>query len=364
MPSIFQFIKRARLGALSACCLAGGFLGASPAASAQPETFGGNPDSYKFIRIPSDTDDWTRHFRLGALVGMNISANFNENGLFNVSGNNVANGIYDNGYVRPDQTGDPNYTSFWGYNNASQYNAANHTLTMAATTGFSTTGGGEAKGGLFPGIDVAYGDNLWYWKHARVGWEFGFGWLPVNISQNSSSSATVTHTAFNFDTTGLVVPTAPYQGGPNGQGPLLPLSPFSSSSTNSVGTVSGSHSLDVTLLTMRLGPSFYWDLTEKVGMSLGAGPAVGLVTGDYKYDEIITAGGLNSHNAGQIGGTDLVYGGYVNATVMYHVQNDADIYAGVQYMPMSDATISGGGREGRLKLGGQLYFSVGINWPF
>ena len=42
--------------------------------------FCGNPDSSAFIRIPKDTDDWTRHFRIGALVGMNISANFSMNG--------------------------------------------------------------------------------------------------------------------------------------------------------------------------------------------------------------------------------------------------------------------------------------------
>jgi hypothetical protein len=31
---------------------------------------------------------------------------------------------------------------------------------------------------------------------------------------------------------------------------------------------------------------------------------------------------------------------------------------------MTDATIGGGGREGRLKLGGQLYLTVGLSWPF
>jgi hypothetical protein len=46
------------------------------------------------------------------------------------------------------------------------------------------------------------------------------------------------------------------------------------------------------------------------------------------------------------------------------VQDSADIYIGAQYMPMGNATISGGGRSGRLNLGGQLYFSIGINWPF
>jgi hypothetical protein len=33
-------------------------------------------------------------------------------------------------------------------------------------------------------------------------------------------------------------------------------------------------------------------------------------------------------------------------------------------MPLTDATFSGSGREGRLNLGGQLDFSLGVNWPF
>jgi len=362
-PPPFHFVRSVRVHVLTAWCLACIFFGIALAASAQPE-IDGKPDSSAFIRIPKDTDDWTRHFRIGALVGMNISASFSQNGAFNISGNNPAGGIYNDGYVRPDQTGDPSYTSYWGYNNASQYNAANNTLTMSASTGFSASGSAKADGGLIPGFEMAYGDNLWYWKHARVGWELGFGFLPINLSGSSSMGATVTRTTFTFDTAGILVPTAPYQGGPSGLGPLMTNSPSSSSSATSTGSIAGSHSLDVTLYTVRLGPSFYWDLTEHVGMSLGAGPAVGIVSGDYKYDETITAGGINARNTGRIGGTALVYGGYVNAAVMYHVRNDADIYIGVQYMPMGNATISGGGRQGRLNLGGQLYFSVGINWPF
>jgi len=363
MPTLpFHFVRNIRLHVIAAWCLGYGILWAGLAVKAQPETFGGNPDSSAFIRIPKDTDDWTRHFRIGALVGMNINASFSESGTFNISGNDPANGIYDNGYVRPDPTGDPNYTSNWGYNNASQYNAANNTITMNANTGFSTSSSANSGAGVFPGFEMAYGDNLWYWKHARVGWEASFGLLPIDISYNSSMSATVTQTTFIFNTGGVIVPTAPYQGPTPGA--LLTNSPSSSTSTSSPGTISGSCSLNVMLYTLRLGPSFYWDLTDHIGISLGAGPAVGLVSGDYKYDEIINAGGVNAHNAGRIGGTDLVYGGYVNAAVMYHAQDNADIFIGAQYMPMSDAAISGGGREGRLKLGGQLYLSVGINWPF
>ena len=215
---------------------------------------------------------------------------------------------------------------------------------------------------------MAYGGNLWYWKHARVGWELGFGLMPISITDSQSMPASINQSSYTFDTGGIVVPGAPYQGGFNRDGePTIPfpVNITPSGSTNIPnGMVTGSQKLDVMFYTLRLGPTMYWDLTEHVSLSLGAGPAVGVVSGDYKYDEMITGGGVNAHNSGQIGGTDIVYGGYVNATVLCHVMDNADIYAGAQFMPMSDATISGGGRMGRLNLGGQVYFTVGINWPF
>lgn len=346
-----------------------GLTNFSSVASAQPETFEGNPDSNAFIWIPSNTDDWTRHFRIGALVGMNISANFSRSGTFGISGNNPAQGIYDDGYVRVDNAGDPlGHTYYWGYNNPSQLNGT--TLSMHAASSFSTAGSGE-ESGVFPGFEMAYGDNLWYWKHARVGWELGFGLLPIQISDSQSMSATVSQTTYNFDVSnpyGAPLPGSgsgtPYQGGPNGPGYQIPDQPASVVSTNVAGTVTGKQTLDVMLYTLRLGPTFYWDLTEHVGMSLGAGPALGIVSGDYKYDETITAGAVSAHNEGRFGATDLVYGGYVNATVMYHAVANGDIYAGVQYMPMTDATFSNAGRDGRLNLNGQVYFTIGINWPF
>ena len=345
-------------------------VGFAQVALGQSDTFEGNPDSNAFIWIPRDTDDWTRHFRIGAVVGMNISANFNRSGTFAITGNNPDQGIFDDGYIRTDSSGNAfGYTSYWGYNNASQLNGS--TLNMNAARSYSTTGNAE-KSGVFPGFDMAYGGNLWYWKHARVGWEFGFDLLPISISDNESTSGSVTQFSYTFSTGGITPPTTPYQGGFNRNGgqPTIPYpSSFSPSATNILdGNITGKQTLDVMLCAFRLGPTFYWDLTDRLSLSLGGGPAVGLVSGDFKYDETITyTVGVNqksAHNTGKTDGTDLIYGGYVNATVLCHVTDNGDIYAGVQYMPMSNATISGGGRSGRLNLGGQIYFTVGVNWPF
>jgi hypothetical protein len=360
-----------RLFCKPSCCaswLVYCFAGMALAASAQSDsmdTFGGDPDKYSFLWIPSDTDDWTRHFHIGAIVGLNISANFSMNGSFTIAGNNPAAGNFDDGYVHSGNNAF-HQTSSWGYNNASQYNSADGTLAMHSITSFTATGSSQQDGGPFPGFDMVYGDNLFYWKHARVGWELGFSLLPVTIKDNSPMSATVYQTTYTFDTGGIVVPQAPYQGGSGGQAPTISDSPTLPNSTQKFGSesVTGTHQLDVMVYALRLGPSFYWDLNEYLGLSLGAGPAVGLVSGNYKFNEIVSTGGVSTHNNGEFNSTQVVYGGYVNGTLLYHVINDADFYLSAQYMPLGSTTFSDAGREGKLNLGGQIYVSLGINWPF
>ena len=352
----------------STWAVTGCFLGLAIPAFAQPEIYG-DPYSSRFILIPPGADDWTLHFRVGALVGLNLSADFTTRGRFGASGNNPSQGIYDDGYVRPDsQTAADGLTGFWGYNKASQYNAGTHTLDMHATSSYSTIGSSSESGGAFPGFELAYGDNYWYWKHARVGWELGFGMLFINnISDNRSMPASAQQITASYDTGNTVVPAAPYQGPSSGQGPLISSSPFQTQTQQAFGTVTGARTLDVNLYTIRLGPSFYWDVTDNVGVSLGAGPAMGIASSTYHFDENILANGISAHNSGSITSTEVVYGGYVNATAMYHIDDNgkrADIYISAQYMPMGDATIGNSSREAKLKLGGQIYLSAGINWPF
>ena len=375
-----------------AWCLSCCFAGFALIASAQSQAPGQNPDTNAPVVIPPDAqaqpqphpgvqtqpspdiwdrwgiqkasvdDDWTRHFRIGAMVGLNISANFSMKGTFTVPGNNAANGIYDDGYVRVDDTGNAQgYTSYWGYNNQSQL--VGSTLTMHSTTSYTTSGNSQESGAAFPGFDMVYGGNLWDWGRARIGWDLGFGLLPISITDNSSMSARVNQTVYTFNTGTITVPSAPYSGPFSSAGnPTIFSNPTSVTNTVSGGNITGSRTLDVMLYTVRLGPSVYWDLNEYFGLSAGAGPAVGIVSGSLKYNEIIPTSSVP--NKGQIDATDVVYGGYVNASLMYHMVKNGDLYVGVQYMSLGNANISGGGREGRLNLGGQVYISAGINWPF
>ena len=321
--------------------------------------------TWRFEKINPD-DDWTRHFRIGSLVGMNIKANFKMTGQFDISGNNPAAGIYDDGYVHVDNTGDPDgTTTYWGYDSANQISGS--TLLMHSASSFSTTGNASGQDAPYVGFDLAYGDTYWYWAGAKIGWEFGFDLLPIYITDNQPMAATVNRSIYSFDTGGIVLPNAPYSGGPSGGGaPTISDTPNPVIGTDTInGIVTGRRALDVMLYSFRLGPSFYWNLGQYFGFYAGGGPAIGLVSGKLDYDEtILLDDGTSAHNVGHINATKLTYGGYVNATFVFHATDGGDFYLGAQFMPMQDVSISGAGREGKLNLSGQVYFTAGINWPF
>ncbi|MGC3958167.1 MAG: hypothetical protein QM813_09575 [Verrucomicrobiota bacterium] len=329
------------------------------------------PWNYSWLESPADTDYWPRHFRVGVMAGLNIKADFRMSGTFAVSGYNpgaIANGtdhVYDDGYVRVDELNDTvNYwTSYWGYNNGGQ--SIGSTLSYHSAHTFTANGSTSETGDIQPGLDIAYGGHLGRWGDALIGWELGFGWLMMEIEDNNPIRISATRTTHTYDTGGILMPDAAYNGGSSGLGPNIKNTPsLAAEQTNVGGYVSG-HTLDVSLYTLRLGPTLHWELPYNFATQVSAGAAVGLISGDLKYNEtLLFDDGSKTANHGSTSDSQFVYGGYLGATLMYHVEEHGDLYLGIQYMPLSSATFSGGGREAELNMTGGLYLSFGINWPF
>jgi hypothetical protein len=347
-------------GARNACCLGLVFLGVT--ASAQDE------DS-----APT-SDSWVQHLRIGLPVTVNVKAHFGVNGQFNLNsqagpvGVSGANHVFNDGYVKVDGTGDANnVTGFWGYQNASQYNAAAQTLTFHSTDSYSTSGSADENAQPFIGFDAAYGTDLWHWDTVHLGWEIGAGLTPINITDDSTLNTTVNQSVYTFNTGGIIVPTAPYNGGPSGVGePTISDIATAQPGVTSPGIVTGTRRIEMMLYTVRLGPTFSWDFIPSARLMVGAGPVLGIVNGDYKFDETITtAGGGSAFNSGSIGSTKTTFGGYANANLIYHLMEHGDLYIGAQYMPLGTVDVNTpAGREAGLDLRGALQFSAGINWPF
>lgn len=339
-----------------------GLLACAFTTFAQDDAPANRDDSGAFRRLSAD--DWSHHVRLGALVGFNISADFKMTGTFGLSGN-TAPGVYADGYVLVDDTGNAGgLTANWGYDKASQVSGS--TLTMHQASDFTASASAREDSDVAAGIELVYGQSYWKWHGARIGWEFGFGWVPINISDHQSLPVTATQNSYLFDTFGIVMPTAPYQGTRVSAGaPLIGAAPTAGPVQTLTGTLAGDRRLKLSLFTFKLGPSVYFDLSRRFGFYASAGPALGLVTGNYEFNETLVLDNGSTPNSGKADVSKVVFGGYVNAALVWHVpRQHVDLYLGAQYLPLGSASGSNQGREANLNLGGQIDVMAGLNWTF
>lgn len=307
-------------------------------------------------------DPFIRHFRAGVLMGMNIDAEFSQSGVFGVSPTEP--GVFDDGFVLTDDTGNAgDLTSNWGYNAASQYDSATDTLTFTSTAGFSADDSSTANSDPQFGLDLAYGGTIKKIGKTWLSWELGFSLLPINVSGDSSSDALLAQNTVTFNTAGLVVPLAPYNGSPSG-GPLLATGSTAGPPMVTSGTLSASREIDAMLYNLRLGPNFHWDLNHHWAIEAMGGFALGLADGEYSYDEQLLSGTGTSSTSGNIRQTSWLYGGYAGILTQVHVEENAYFYGSAQFMTLGNVEFSSGGRQAKLRLDQGIYFSLGFTWLF
>ncbi len=321
-----------------------------------------------------DQPSWTKRFRLGLIAGLNIETEFSLGGDFDVSGTNPGapgvgglNHTYDDGYVLLDDTGNAGgFTSNWGYDSASQYDPVTDSLTFHGTTSFSQAGSSStASDEPYYGLDLAYGGRLMEAARGVLGWEFGFTFLPAKFEDASPLPVTARRVEHRFSTEGVILPQAPYSGGSGGVGPVIGDVAEEVSNTSTTGILTGTRRLEANIMDFRLGPNLQWHLGGRWAASLGGGFALGLVTGDYSFDEtIVFESGGTASNQGDFSSTEVVYGGYAEALIYFRAEERSEIYIGAQYVSLGDATFSGVGREARIKLGNGVYLTAGIHWIF
>jgi len=308
---------------------------------------------YSWLEASAEAESYPRHFRLGVLAGLNLKADFRMSGTFAISGSQPGQPVagidhfYDDGYVRVDQTGNAGgYTSYWGYNNAAQ--ASDGSLLFHSATSFTANGAASESGDMQPGLDLAYGGHLYRFGKAWVGWEMGFGWLAIDIEDRNTLAINANRTVHSFTTGGIVLPGAPYNGGSSGVGPVISDGPTELLGGDTInGTLGGARTLDVSLYSLRFGPTLHWELPWRLALQVSGGAAVGFISGELKFNETLQfTDGSSTVNRGSFSDDKFVYGGYVGATLMYHAVKNGDFYIGVQYMPLGSATFSGGGALG------------------
>jgi hypothetical protein len=329
-----------------------------------------------------DEESWLRHFRIGGSFMLNVSTEFKTSGTFNVTRQppSARGGIsYDDGFVGVDANNNAPLpgtttpaTTFWGYNDASQYDAANNRLTFHGTDSY--TGSGFDKVSDIPlGFDMVYGGTIRKWEHVAIGGEFGFGFNIFQTRDHHSFPASLVQTVDQYDTSTIPnFPSAPYSGPesgqpstPGGSAPPLLSTPVSSTQINANGTIGGTRSLEGILYNFRLGPMIRWEFYPRWTLNGSAGGALAIFDAEYHFNEVIsstTAGSVASR--GKFGTTDLKFGGYGGAVIMYDTGNQWEPYLGAHFITMQDGKVSSGGREAIMHLGAAVYITAGINWTF
>jgi len=321
----------------------------------------------------TEAADWTKHFRVGMQVTLNIEADFSGGGFFDIQ---TRPGQFDDGFVLRDNSTptpepDEQLTTNWGYQRASQVTGTGtgRTMTFTRTESFESASTSSSKDDSpYLGLELAYGTAITRWGDALIGWEAGYSFLPISISESRS----VRGTANRFSSThrvpdAVVLPDPPYSGSATAQSQAtIFLEPLSTEEFQEDVTAQGSRSLDVSLHTVRVGPTIHLELARRWAFQGGLGPAIGFVTGDYKFDERATIPGAGTSNRaeGEFGADEFVYGGYAQALLLFHFEEHGDIYAGLQFMGLTGADFEEGDRSAKLNLGATLSFLVGINWPF
>jgi hypothetical protein len=218
-----------------------------------------------------------------------------------------ADRTYSDGFVRQD-AGTPNGgdTWNWGYDNASQvvdgallFHGGNGTAaTFSESSNYEYGGWSSDLDGAAPFVKLE-----WIMPQSDTfsfGWQSAFSYLGTDASralqtftaQKTRTDYGITYTD-RFDAAGVIIPQAPYAGGPQGPGPLLPNIPTSRTATETViggEIVSAVNDIrtnfDLSLSTLSFGPTMEYR-RGALAFQATAGVAINVASWDAQQTETL-----------------------------------------------------------------------------
>lgn len=313
----------------------------------------------------------------------NLSAKFKGHpGLATPTSPNAQPGAenYDNGFAGLDISGDPNFSSYWGYSDASQQIVSGPDVT--GLTFERTTLVGGSSGSSSKDADVSFGGEvllrreLFKRENLRGGLEFGFSYNPVSVSSSSSYTADGERTSYTYNMAAPIdstfFPPPGYQGSSSGIGPLINPTPIVGPTTSIPGAVlvTGSRNVDADIFGFRVGPYLELPVTKKFSAAISAGVMVAVIADDVSWTENFsvntstTTGFLNSTSSASESSTGVVAGGYVGLDAGYEFTKNWSVVAGARFQSLGSYQHSLGAGKMELDLGSAFSVNVGIGWSF
>jgi hypothetical protein len=308
--------------------------------------------------------DSTNRVKLSLRFGLNIHAKFM--GIGSASGN----GNYFDGYVLTDSTGNfLGYTSYWGYDNASQYNLAANTFSFHNPAATGTSSESSDSDNPYPGVELAYDRQLGVkedWHHLRYGVEGALNYMKISLNDNSFYNAAVTTETYPFGGIPGQIPSPGYQGHFNGD-PHEPVLVYDGTpGPSTTGTLQTQDNFSGDLWGGRLGP--YVELPfgkkEQFTLSLSGGLAVGLLDANESWQQTLSLANGGGSISGGGNNVDVLWGWYAGASANYQFSEHWGLDAGAQFEDLGKYDHSFGGREASLDLSRSLFLLIGVSCNF
>jgi hypothetical protein len=215
----------------------------------------------------------------------------------------------------------------------------------------------------------------------RLQWKFFAGFSMNGISSRLSQEVpaiitTVTDTySLNGQTPPTTIPYSAPSSTTDADGNLVDTTiligqkPDSRTETTSTGTAVNAWKLKGTYLTLRMGPTLLYSITDNFRVSLSAGPALTYAGTTYSVEQTLTpdiGATLNS----TVTDTDSanLFGYYVDTTLEYLINDRAGLYMGAFYQTSGDyeqdITQYGSSYTTTVDLSKLQGFRAGLNFKF
>jgi hypothetical protein len=310
--------------------------------------------------------DSTNRVTLSFRFGLNIHAKFT--GI----GTTAGPGNYYDGYVLTDSTGNYlHYTSYWGYQNASQYDLGANTFAFHKPSGAGVPSSISDSDNPYPGVELTYDRQLGVkegWHNLRYGVEGALNYMPISMNNNSSYNVGVTTDTYAFGGVPGQIPVPGHQGlfSGNPGDPVLVV-PGTSAPTPGGNLLTQNH-FDADLWGGRLGPYVELPLTKKLALRLSGGLAVGLLNGSGSWQEKFTLpqslGGNILTASGSGDNFDVLWGYYASLDATWQLNHRWGVAGAVQFQDLGTYSHDFGGRGVELDLSRSLFLELGVSYSF
>lgn len=286
---------------------------------------------------------------------------------------------YDNGYVGRDVSGDPNLSTYWGYNQSRQQiiSGGNVTgLNYERTTPLAGQSSPRMDADPSAGVDITLRRQLGKWHEVRYGLELGASFNQAHLKDDSSYLTAGQRTGYSYGMLAPIdaglFPPAGYQGPYNGLGPIINPTPTAGQSSMVPGAVqvSGSREVNADIFGFRFGPYLELPITKKLSASVSAGGAVALVHDHVSWSEqlAVNSATVNGYWTGQSSASGdsvgVTAGFYAGADLNYLLSKNWTLFAGARFQDAGTYSHHIGQGQVDLNLGQTVSLEMGVGYSF